>query len=219
MSIMERLQAPFDPSDLEWRVQRAMKTQKGNMAIVLAYVTNRAIMNRLDDIFGVDGWRNEYKEWRDKGVLCGISVKMNDEWITKWDGSDETNIEATKGGFSGSMKRAAVQFGIGRYLYNLDETWVQIKESGENYINTKVKSNGRDEWIKGYWDTPKLPAWAMPNSNKQQQISKDTLRAKWITLAGNDSGFDEYYNKKISEGHSEAAIDNFLNAKLQEKNK
>lgn len=176
---LEALQSPFKPSDIEWRVQRAMSTQRGNKAVVLAYVTNRAIMNRLDEVFGVGGWKNEYKEWRDKGVLCGISVKIDGEWVTKWDGAEETNIEATKGGFSGSMKRAAVQLGIGRYLYNLDEVWVDVKDKGQNYINDK-KAN-----VKGYWDDPQLPSWALPKSEPVAPITSEqvgTLKTKALTF-------------------------------------
>lgn len=171
--LAELLQAPFPASDIEWRVSRTVSTSKGPKSIVLAYVTNRAIMNRLDEVFGFGNWKNEYKEWRDKSVLCGISVKIDGEWITKWDGADETNYEATKGGFSSSMKRAAVQWGIGRYLYNLDENWVDIKDRGEHYINTKIKINNKDEWIKGYWDAPKLPAWALPHSENQEEHKKE----------------------------------------------
>lgn len=199
-----QLQEPFHPQDIEWRVQRALNTSKGPKAVVLAYVTNRAIMNRLDDVFGVGGWRNEYKEWRDKGVLCGISVKIEGEWVTKWDGAEETNIEATKGGFSGSMKRAAVQWGIGRYLYNLDETWVDVKDRGENYINSKVKSNGKDEWIKGYWDTPQLPSWALPS------VSIETLKAKFETGKGSLEGFDEWYSSQMEKGKTNNDMDVIL---------
>jgi hypothetical protein len=167
---MEELQKPFPAEDIEWRVQRVVKTSKGNKAVVLAYVTNRAIQNRLDEVFGIGNWKNEFMPWRETGVLCGISVKINGEWVTKWDGAEETRIEAVKGGFSGSMKRAAVQWGIGRYLYNLPETWVDIKEQGEHYIYDKATG------ISGYWDTPQLPAWALPadtdtkdTSGKQQK--------------------------------------------------
>ncbi|WZY36085.1 Rad52/Rad22 family DNA repair protein [Bacillus sp. FSL W8-1122] len=156
--LMKQLQKPFKAEDIEWRVQRAMKTARGPKAVVLAYVTNRAIMNRLDEVFGVGGWKNEYREWREKGVMCGLSVKIDDEWVTKWDAAEETNIESTKGGFSGAMKRTAVQFGIGRYLYNLDEYWVDIKDKGRHYIRS---GKGNDE-IKGYWDPPQLPSWALP---------------------------------------------------------
>jgi len=121
-------------------------------------------MNRLDEVFGPFGWRNEFKEWKGNSQLCGISVWDSDlsEWVTKWDGSDDSNMDAVKGGISGAMKRAAVQWGIGRYLYNLDQNRVQLKERGENYTNVKVKVQGREEYIKGYWDTPSLPQWALP---------------------------------------------------------
>jgi len=188
---MEQLQKPFPAADIEWRVQRTLKTTKGPKAVVLAYVTNRAIMNRLDEVFGFGNWKNEYKEWRDKGVLCGISVKIDGEWVTKWDGAEETQVEATKGGFSGSMKRAAVQLGIGRYLYNLTENWVDIKDRGEHYINAKVKTNGQDEWIKGYWDTPLLPDWALP------QLTVDDVLSEWISVGGTEEQFEEYIQKQF----------------------
>jgi len=206
---MEELQKPFPASDIEWRVQRSMSTAKGPKAVVLAYVTNRAIMNRLDEVFGIDGWKNEYKEWRDKGVLCGISVKIDGEWVTKWDGAEETQVEATKGGFSGSMKRAAVQWGIGRYLYNLTENWVDIKDRGEHYINTKVKVNDSYEFIKGYWDTPKLPSWALPSDTPvTPPITLEIVLNAWKEKGGTEEQFVEYVQKqfnctpdKLHEGH------------------
>jgi hypothetical protein len=156
---LHALQRPFPAEDIEWRVSHAVKGQNGSKALVLAYVTNRAIMERLDEVFGIAGWKNEYSEWRDKGVKCTLTCKVGDEWIAKEDGADVTDMEATKGGFSASMKRTAVQWGIGRYLYNLEQVWVPIKERGQNYIRTKTKQN---EQIQGYWDTPLLPKWALP---------------------------------------------------------
>lgn len=184
--IRKKLTAVFDPDDIEWRVSRSMKTSKGPKAVVLAYVTNRAIMNRLDEVFGVDGWKNEYKEWRDKGVLCGISAKLHGEWVTKWDGAEETNIEAVKGGFSGSMKRAAVQWGIGRYLYNLDEIWVDIKDRGQHFIKDQ-KNN-----IKGYWNSPMLPDWALPS------LTTEDVLNEWVEAGGKEDEFDKYVQSKFN---------------------
>lgn len=170
--IMKQLQRPFPAKDIEWRVSRTVATRKGNKSIVLAYVTNRAIMERLDEVFGVAGWRNEYSEWRDKGVLCTISCNIDGQWISKSDGADATNFEATKGGFSASMKRAAVQWGIGRYLYNLTEQWVDIKENGQNYIKAKIKVNNKDQYVTGYWNTPQLPEWALPIGDKTESVAE-----------------------------------------------
>jgi hypothetical protein len=167
---LKALQKPFPASDIEWRVDHASKTPTGAKVLVLAYVTNRAIMERLDEVFGIAGWKNEYREWRDKGVMCIVSCKINDEWIAKADGADATNIEATKGGFSASMKRTAVQWGIGRYLYNLEQTWIPILANGKNFINTSVGPKDKKEWIKGYWNTPTLPTWALPEGYEHKEL-------------------------------------------------
>lgn len=158
----QQLKAPFDEVDIEWRVQQSGFTKAGKpYAQVLAYVDNRAIMDRLDAVFTIAGWMNEYKEAPDGGILCGISAEIEGNWITKWDGADKTNIEATKGGLSNSMKRAAVQWGIGRYLYSLPTKFVDVTEQkGDNYIKIEDKKSGQVFY--GYWNTPKLPEWARP---------------------------------------------------------
>ncbi|WP_243664619.1 Rad52/Rad22 family DNA repair protein [Rhodothermus marinus] len=77
-----------------------------------------------------ENWRNEFRPGPGGGVLCGISIRIGDEWITKWDGAENTDIEPVKGGLSSAMRRAAVQWGIGRYLYRLPNQWVRIDERG-----------------------------------------------------------------------------------------
>jgi len=159
--IMNQLKNPFHPDDIEWRVGSTTKDKTKGLA--LAYITNRAIQNRLDEVFGVFGWRNEFKEWKGVSQLCGISVKFEGEWITKWDGADDSATEAVKGGLSDSMKRAAYQWGIGRYLYKLPQTWVKLKPQGNSYAIDQVVN---------------LPAWALPSDYKQQQTPTTTQQPK-----------------------------------------
>ena len=68
--------------------------------------------------------------------LCGISIYFpdRDRWICKWDSAEITDIEAVKGGLSDSMKRAAVQWGVGRVLYNMDTVWSMSKSRGKTYV-------------------------------------------------------------------------------------
>lgn len=153
------LAEPFLPEEIEWRVQRSGNANGKQWAMVLAYVTNRAIMERLDAVFGYDGWQNEFKELTDGGILCGISANLNNQWIIKWDGANKTDIEPTKGGISNAMKRAGVQWGIGRYLYNLDTTFVTLVEGRGNGID---QINAVVEKKVYHFDRPKLPNWAMP---------------------------------------------------------
>lgn len=172
---LEKLDEPFSPNDIEWRVQQSGKSSKGLCwAMVLAYVTNRAIQKRLDEVCGKQGWKNEFTAAPDKGVMCGISIKIDNEWITKWDGAENTAVEAVKGGMSGSMKRAAVQWGIGRYLYQLEESFAKCVTEKPKDQNGWVRAKAKDGTI-FWWEIPTLPAWALPSSSSLQNNSKQQV--------------------------------------------
>lgn len=196
IEIMNRLKEPFEPSEIEWRV--GATTQSKDKGMALAYVTNRAIQNRLDDVFGCFGWKNEYREWRGNSQLCGISVLHNGEWITKWDGADDSQTEATKGGLSDAMKRAAYQWGIGRYLYNLPVAWVPIKQVGKSYVIAQE---------------PTLPAWALPKGYKQDPApAVRTARQPDLLIT------DDQYNAldELCKDPKTRITDNEVAAKLKE---
>lgn len=135
--IKSGLSLPFAPEDLEWRIQVTTKDKMKGLAV--PYVTNRAIQDRLDDVVGPENWHNEYKPWHGSGrkeaQICGISIYFEGRgFVTKWDGAEDTDVEPIKGGLSDSMKRAAVQWGIGRVLYKMDPVWVNIEQKGNSYI-------------------------------------------------------------------------------------
>ena len=105
------LKRPFPINKLRWR------QGQGNSG-ELVYITARDVMDRLDDVFGVEGWSDDY-EWLGDRLLCKISCKLNGTgWVTKSDGAEDSTIEAIKGAYSDSFKRAAVKWGIARYLYH-----------------------------------------------------------------------------------------------------
>lgn len=173
----QSLAEPFPANEIEWRIAQAGKNDSGIWAKVLAYVSNRAIQHRLDDVLTPAGWRNEFIAGPQGGVLCGLSLRVNGEWVTKWDGADNTDIEAIKGGLSDAMKRAAVQWGIGRYLYDLEDGWAEVlkaRADGAKYANCKIKHQGKEEYASFYWRPPKLPDWALPPS-KPQPLDKHGL--------------------------------------------
>jgi hypothetical protein len=135
---------------------------------VLAYLTNRAIMDRLDEVCGPGGWENRFEKApndpKGESLLCGIGVHVGELVIWKWDGANNTDVEPTKGGISDSMKRAAVQWGIGRYLYGLGESWADCTEEDKK---------GQDGWRYAktkdgtfWWKPPALPAWATKAPSK-----------------------------------------------------
>ncbi len=160
------LKEPFAAADVEWRIGSSGATRDGKpWAKCLAYITNRGVMNRLDEVFGIGGWKNEFRQVdvkSESGFICGLSVKLDDGWVTKWDGAPVTDIESIKGGISDSMKRAAVQLGLGRYLYDLEEGWATVHGDGPHKTDG---SRGRyySKFKDGNfysWDPPALPNWA-----------------------------------------------------------
>ena len=117
----EALRKPMQPNEIEWRIQ---STRNGKTTVV-PYLQNRAVMERLDEAFSPDGWQNKFDKWSEKGVKCGIGVLCDGAWVWKFDGADETAIESTKGGFSDSMKRCSVQWGLGRDLYKYPRVFIE----------------------------------------------------------------------------------------------
>lgn len=146
------LSAPFSSADIDWRVSAT--TQDKSRGLAVPYVTNRAIQNRLDDTVGVDGWHNDFVPWKgDQAQLCGISIYFpgSQAWITKWDGADDSDFESVKGGLSDSMKRAAVEWGIGRYLYGMTQVWVAIEPRGKGFVirdsERPALDAAHDKWV------------------------------------------------------------------------
>lgn len=154
------LAAPFPEEEIEWRIGQCGTKNQRVWAMCLAYVQARAIMNRLDDVCGPANWQITYQP-SGNGFLAGLSIKVGEEWVTKWDGADQTDIESFKGGISSALKRAAVPWGIGRYLYKLEATFATIVDDrkGANWGKTK-------EGKEFYWIPPALPAWALPDPKK-----------------------------------------------------
>ena len=134
--LLKKLREPFRKEELEFRVG-AINNDK-SMGLALAYVQVRAIQNRLDELFGVDGWTVSYKEIS-AGFICSLSIKINDRWVTKEDGAGMTEYESVKGGISNAFKRVASSgFGIGRYLYNAKKNWYPIRQQGRGYVFTET---------------------------------------------------------------------------------
>lgn len=159
--IMLRLREPFQSEEVEWRIQQSGVYQDKPWAKVLAYIQARAIQNRLDEIFGFDGWQTEYRV-ESSGIICRLSVKVGADWVYKEDGAQITDIEPFKGGISDAFKRVAASgYGIGRYLYKLTVTFADcqfVKKDGWN--KDKVKDGQANKVF--YWNSPELPAWALP---------------------------------------------------------
>lgn len=180
MDIYEKLAAPFAPEHVDWRIQSSGFKNDKVWAIAIAYIDNRAIQQRLDEAVGVGNWQDRYEQI-EGGFLCGIGIKFDGEWVWKWDGADRSDIEAIKGGLSGAEKRAAVKWGIGRYLYDLKETFVETTTERNNQWNRAVTS--KDPKKEFWWKTPQLPSWALPKPEKPAPPAGPVKCAEFLSLS------------------------------------
>ena len=119
MNIQEELAKPFGVDDI--------KSYTAGKAGTLTYIDARSVMNRLDEVVGVSNWQTSYRlmDPEMKAVECTLLVRIDGEWISKADvgfpnegrDADNADKEPLKAAYSDALKRAAVQFGVGRHLY------------------------------------------------------------------------------------------------------
>jgi len=170
--VMEILQRPFPAEDIEWRIAQCgmRKGGEGPWAKVLAYITARAVHERLDEAFGIFGWRNEFREFTvpggEAGIICRIWFRdpKTGEWCWKENGAPQTEYEPFKGGLSDSEKRTFAELGGGRYLYKLTANWAIIGMKKDKDVTPYFQSakTGDGAHAAFWWGPPKLPAFALP---------------------------------------------------------
>lgn len=116
---------------------RPTDTKTTGSCMLLLFQDARCAMNILDETVGCD-WQKDYKEVN-RNVYCGIGIKIDNEWVWRWDcGSMMAKDEETqsKADASDAFKRAAVNWGIGRELYNTPK--IRIKCPDSYYWNNRL---------------------------------------------------------------------------------
>jgi len=151
---LEALAAPFPADSVKWRVGSTNKDKTRGLA--LAYIDARHVFERLDEVVGAERWQTGISETASGRVLCVLRI----DGVEKEDGAGDTGMEAEKGAISDAIKRAAVQWGIGRYLYSLPAVWCRLEPMGKSY---KLA------------ETPDLPAWATKGKKAAKKTVEKTV--------------------------------------------
>lgn len=133
-----KINTPLTIDQIDFRVQ---SVNKGGFATILAYKDSRVDMNRLDDVYGVDGWQRKH-EVVNGHLFCSIGIyhERSSQWIWKQDVGTESNTEKTKGEASDAFKRAGFNMGIGRELYDYPLIQFQLTEKEFD------KATGKPTW-------------------------------------------------------------------------
>lgn len=113
-------------------IEVKIKQVKGAGLVALLYKTARTDMDLLDETVGAECWDCDYKEIKGN-LYCGISVKTDNEWVTKWDCGIESREDGEgnekKGEASDAFKRAGFKWGIGRELYTSPFIWITAEKA------------------------------------------------------------------------------------------
>lgn len=160
--IQSRLAEPFEANEIKWKPAMV----KGDRALALAYIDARLVMDRLDDVVGVGNWQDSYEQLSDGNVACTLRVRIAGEWISKTDVGGESEQpddgDKCKAAFSDALKRAAVKFGVGRFLYRLPQQWVDYDPQRRQFKRTP----GLPTWL-----SKPAPAAPPPKPDPVRQIA------------------------------------------------
>ncbi|MDO8416330.1 MAG: Rad52/Rad22 family DNA repair protein [Agitococcus sp.] len=169
------LRAPFSATDISWK--KGLVNHDAHQAQALPYINARAVQERLDTVVGPERWSETFTEVHagDKLVAarCTLSIQVGEEWVRKEDAAPFTTADlGLKGMYSDALKRAAVHWGIGRYLYAFTAPYVDLNEAGN------------------FDKQPTLPADFLPDSEKESALSlleassaEELLKVKAIEAA------------------------------------
>jgi hypothetical protein len=155
----------------KWRVQSFSKHKP--QATCVAYIDSRDVQDVLD----------KYCNWSDRyysvnGMLfCEITIYADGIEYKRSDAGSESNVEAQKGQSSDAFKRAAVKFGIGRFLYSKKMVYLKADavKTSNNYPNV-VDDNG-----KKVWDITKHINQSANQSANQTTKKTPTDDRQWLT--------------------------------------
>lgn len=138
--LLETLQQPIPYS---WRIQS--RTKDRSKALCTAYIDARDVMRVLDKHCL---WTVEYKDINGF-IFAGIGIMIDNKFVFRWDcgqriennPDDQMYDQAGKSASSDAFKRAAVMWGVGRFLYDLEIVSLQCDDKGN-----PIDSNGKRIW-------------------------------------------------------------------------
>lgn len=196
---LKQLQAAFPLEVVGFKPQTVNGAKTS--ALIATFIDARAVVNRLDEVFPL-AWEDTYVPVENDAKLltleCSITVHLADgRAITRRDVGESGNTGGQasrwKSATSDAFKRAAVKFGVGAYLYGLENTWVEVKEVGRSVKITEkglraaeasyvaaVKALGlttTGERSQGQLAEPEAAVEAKPQAEAEPKLSKARAEA------------------------------------------
>jgi hypothetical protein len=157
-NLYKKLRYPFDIKYISWKINNYSADKK--KALITFHIDARAVQHRLNNVLGVDGWSFNYTELsKDNGVHGSLTLYFPLEKPDE-NGCEVRNVvredvgyassseknEWYKDAVSDALKRCAVHFGVGHFLYALPHLWITLDEPGQKYLTDKHNDYCK-EWL------------------------------------------------------------------------
>lgn len=129
MNTKNELSAAFPPEQVKYKPGKISRDR----AMVLFYIDARAVIDRLNEVLGIGGWSDAYA-LENNAAICTLSCLIDGTWTSKCDAAPlhGTDIKAA---LSNALKRAAVKFGVGRYLYAEAVQWCRYDPKNSEFVD------------------------------------------------------------------------------------
>lgn len=136
---VQKLRQPFALEHIRWKIQTNPKDNQEH-GVVVVFVDARTIAAHLDDV--VPGqWSTEYHVPPVTVGLPALECRLTVCGVTRCDvgtvAPSKTPDADTKDLYSDAFKRAAVQYGIGAFLYRFPQVKAKVEKFGNSYYLTR----------------------------------------------------------------------------------
>lgn len=183
--VAEALAAPFPEKDVQWVIVATKNKDKPDHIDCWApYLDADAIRDRLDEVCGPGGWAIDIEAAGDYAMICRLTILG----VTRADVGEvdekkrKDSDQPLKAAATDALKRAAVNFGIGRYLHKVSKQW-RKPEAGPPRGN--AQGGQRSGPPKARPNPPQDTARASERTNgltPGQQAFQDIMKAHDLTL-------------------------------------
>lgn len=130
------LNQPFEKDRLGVKVQSFSKDR--TKAMLVLYLQHTDVMDQLEKVD--PSWSTEVVNEEGRGDSVFVRMKMTVKGVTRenvGEGGDP------KSGYSDALKRCAMLFGVGRYLYDSPTVWVDYNDQRDKFKQWTVEEYDR----------------------------------------------------------------------------
>lgn len=178
--LYHKLRQPFDQRFVSWKINNYNSSK--TRALITFYLDARAVQHRLNEVLGVDGWSFSFTELeKAEGVHGKLTIYFYTDQtngpdciinsVTREDVGYPATTEKSewyKDAVSDALKRCAVHFGVGHFLYALPQLWIDLKQPEQRYLDDEQNEYIRN-WLQGQIDR-------MTSSQEKQQNKESNPR-------------------------------------------